>query len=449
MFSNFYQNLPSQPGVYFFINKKGATLYIGKALNLRNRVKNYFVKKGGDPRVNKFINQVKRVDYIVTSSEIESLLLEARLIKEHQPKYNVRLKDDKRYLYVGITKEKWPRVWLLRQPEKEQQNLLDWFGPFPSASSLKEILRLLRRIFPYCSCKRRISKPCFYYYLKLCPAPHLSEKVHLAGVLPHTSEVRENYKKTIKNIRLFLNGKIDFLVKDLTKQMQETAKQEKFEQAAKLKKQIQMMQNLLGKFKKTADETEAQKSLNSLRKILVRYSGIDPTVIHRLEAYDIANLGKKIIVGSMVAFLNGEPDTSLYRQFKIITSRQDDPASLRQIISRRFSHQEWLYPQVILVDGGKAQVSAAFAALKEKKLLGKIALLGLAKPPKTPPNSLNSLTDTILIPLTDKDKICGYKLLNYSSSNSALKLLQHARDESHRFAQRYFHKLQKKSLTKS
>lgn len=422
-----YSQFPSRPGVYLLRNATGKVLYIGKAINLRRRVYQHFAELEKNKSDKQWIRNVKKVDFIESRFEAESLVLEAKLIKQYLPNYNISLKDDKRYLYVGITKEKYPRVKLLRRPEKEKLPLLDWYGPFPSAHALKEILRLLRRVFPYCSCKKRGQKPCFYYHLKLCPAPHLES-------LKGTSEVTKQHNKNIRNIRLFLNGKINFLIKDLTKQMQKAAKEEKFEQANGLKRQMQMIQNLLGRFKKTADETEPQRGIDAIRKILVRWSGIDPIIIERLEAYDVANLGPNLIVGSMVVFINGEPANHLYRQFKIITAKQDDPAALKQIILRRLTHQEWLYPQVILIDGGKAQVSAAYQALKEKKLAEKIGLLGLVKK-----------KETIVVPLVDKGKIRGWKRLNYSPRNLALKLLQHARDEAHRFAQRYFHKLQRKT----
>ena len=153
-------NFPDQPGVYFFKDHSGQVLYVGKAVNLRKRI-------GDHLRQARF--KSLKIDYLVTGSELESLLLEARLIKQYQPKYNVKLKDDKRYLCVGITKDDYPRIVLVRQPEKET-NLKTRFGPFPSAKGIAEILRLLRRIFPYCMDKKCApDKPCFYYRLRLCP----------------------------------------------------------------------------------------------------------------------------------------------------------------------------------------------------------------------------------------------------------------------------------------
>lgn len=425
-FSNLYSGLPKTPGVYLFKNKDQQVIYIGKAINLRNRVKNHFTDKNDDLRHQNLVSLTEKVDFQVVSGELEALLLEARLIKQYRPKYNALLKDDKRYLYVGISNEKYPKIYLLRKPEIEK-NLADWFGPFPTAQNLKEILRLLRRIFPYRSCKKLPVKPCLYYHLRLCSAM--------------CSRPVENYSQTIQKIRFFLNGDIKPLLSLLTEQMNEASKSLKFEDAQMVKKQIEMLQNLLLRRPKSADEAKADKQLAQLKDLLIRYQGFDPFIIHRVEAFDISNLGKEITVGSMVAFVNAEPDTSLYRQFRIIGIIQNDTDAIKQIVLRRLSHQEWVFPQVILVDGGKGQISAAFEALQEKNLVGKIGLLGLAKQ-----------FETIIIPRIKKDKIIDWKLIsspNPRSLGEVGQLLQHIRDESHRFAQRYYRKLHQKAILKT
>lgn len=412
------KNLPPKPGVYLFKDETGKILYIGKALNLKSRVKNQFQQKTPDKRIASLINKTKKVDYIKTGSEIESLLLEARLIKEYRPFFNVRLKDDKRYLYVGITKEEFPTVCLIRQPEN-QIGLLAWYGPFPSAYSLKEILRLLRRIFPYRSCKKIPKTPCLYYHLKLCPGMCV--------------EPVEDYNQTISNIKAFLDGKISFLVSDLEKNMKRSAEDLQFEKAAGYKRQIQMIENLLRRFKRHPEEEKIQKQLESLRRLLVRWQGIDPVIIHRLEAFDVANLERKIVAGAMAVFIEGEPDNSLYRQFKIKKKVGGDPQALKEVLERRFKHPEWIFPQVILIDGGKTQVGAGFEVLKKYDMVDQIAVLGLVKK-----------KETIVTPKIKKEKIAGWKLLSLSSRSPALLLLKHARDEAHRFAQRYYKKLYRK-----
>jgi len=433
---NLYEHLPKSAGVYLFKDNVRKVLYVGKALNIKNRVKNHFSNKDDELRHQNLILQVEKIDFQTVSSELEALLLEARLVKQYRPKFNERLKDDKRYLYVGISKEKYPRIYLLRKPEIEE-NLADWFGPFPTASALKEILRLLRRIFPYRSCKSRISpnlpnipnipnlphKSCLYYHLRLCPAPCIN--------------LVENYSQIIQKIRLFLNGDIKPLLNLLTKQMNEASASLKFEEAQVAKRQIEMLENLLQRRPKSADEEKTSKQVGQLKDLLIHYQGFDPFIVHRIEAFDVSNLGKEITVGSMVAFIEGEPAPDQYRQFKIVGIIQNDVEALKQIILRRLNHQEWIFPQVILVDGGKGQVSAAFAALKQKDLTSKIGLLGLEKK-----------FETIIIPKIEKGKIISWKSLSFSSTSPVLQLLQHIRDESHRFAQRYYKKLHKKTILK-
>jgi len=413
-----YLKFPNAPGVYLFKNQQGQVLYVGKALSLKKRVRQYFDKTQKEERIKNLIKEFVKIDFLKTSSEIEALLLEARLIKQYWPKYNVRQKDDRRYLYVGITEEKYPRIALIRQPEKEK-NLKAWFGPFPSSASLKEILRLLRRIFPYRTCRQLTGKSCLYYHLNLCPGMCLSES--------------QDYKKTIKKTMMFLDGRIKPLVKSLQKEMVSFSRQEKFEQAGLIKKQIQMIENLLSSHAKGQDEEKTRQQVSQLRKLLVEHSGIEPSSIKRLEAYDVANLGENLIVGSMIVFQNGEPDKSAYRQFKLQWSG-GDPGGIKQILSRRLTHQEWSYPQVILVDGGKTQITAAFKALREKNLAKTIPILGLAKE-----------EEKIIIPKIIKEEIISWKTLKYRSSSLVHQLLQQARDEAHRFAQRYYKKLHLKS----
>jgi len=422
MNKKFYQNLPNNPGVYLFRDKDNRVLYVGKALNLKKRVRNYFDKQPKEERIKKLLFKAEKIDFIEISSEIEALLLEARLIKQHRPKYNVRLKDDKRYLYVGLTKELYPQIKLIRQPESES-SLLAWYGPFPTAASIKEILRLLRRVFPYRTCRKLTDKTCLYYHLNLCPAMCLGT-------------VRD-YPKTTKKIMIFLDGQINPLVKKLQKEMETLAKKEEFEQAGQLKRQIQMIKGLLHRYGRGEDEEKPQRQMDELRKLLVKYSGIEPNKIERLEAYDVANLGENLIVGSMVVLQNGEPDKSQYRQFKLTWSG-GDPGGIKQILSRRLTHQEWLFPQVILVDGGKTQVAAAFEALREKNLFKTIPVLGLAKK-----------EERIFIPKVIKEKIVSWKTFKYQSSSLIHQLLQQARDEAHRFAQRYYKKLHRKVIFSS
>lgn len=413
-------SLSSESGVYLFKDKNKNVLYVGKAINIKNRVKSHFREKNVNNREAILLKKTKKIDHIVTNSELESLLLEVRLIKQYRPKYNIRLKDDKRYLYVGFTREKYPRVFLFRQPEKEEK-LSTWFGPFPTAQSLREILRLLRRVFPYRSCQKIPKKPCLYLHLNLCPGMCIQKS--------------KDYNQTIRSLKIFFNDQTKKLLKNLKQKMIQASKKQKYEQAALFKKQIQMIENLWLGYKKFPDAKKVAQKLLDLRKLLVYWQGFDPIIIQRLEVYDVANLGKDVVVASMVVFTNGEPDHSNYRQFKIKEDFQGDPPALKEAILRRLNHPDWVYPQLLLVDGGKPQVSAAFEALKEKGLAGEIGLIGLAKK-----------REMIVIPKIKKQEIVSWRLLDFKPSNLVLQLLQQARDESHRFAQRYYKKLHKKLI---
>lgn len=412
-----YKNLPNKPGVYIFKDKSGNVLYVGKAINLKNRVKNYFRENQENVRIANLLKKIAKIDFVKTASEFESLFLEARLIKQYQPKYNVQLKDDKRYLYVGLTNEKYPKVCFVRQPELEKLSV--WYGPFPTARAIRDTLRLIRRIFPFRSCKKLPKSTCLFYQLKLCPGMCV-QKVPA-------------YRQTIKSLKLLLSGQNEKLMIDLQKKMMQAASKLEYEEAALLKKQIQMMENLWQNYKRLPEGEVVQKKLESLRRLLTAKQGFEPFLIQRLEAYDVANLGQKIVVGAMVVFLEGEPGNKAYRQFKIRGSFEGDPEALKEVLLRRLNHPEWIYPQVILVDGGKGQVSAAFKALKEKNLSGQIGLVGLAK-----------REETIIIPKIQKGKIISWSLINFDAHELGLQLLQQARDEAHRFAQRYYKKLHRR-----
>jgi len=413
------KKLPAKPGVYIFKDKSGKIIYIGKALSLKNRLQNYFQNRRLDSKTKTLVAQVAQINFLLTESEFEALILEAKLIKQHQPKFNVRLKDNTRYLYIAIHQDPFPYLYIVRRPELEK-DLLDWYGPFPSANTTRRVFRFIRRIFPYRSCRTLPSSPCLYYHLKLCP-----------GVC---FQPVKNYPHTIRQIRRLLSGQSKTLIKNLERKMKRLAKELKFEEAQTVKKQIVALQHITQTWRASEDEPLWQ-GLWGIRQILVKYQKIEPTTLQKIEGYDISNLGEKIAVGSQVVFINGQAEKSLYRKFNLHQKIRHDPAGIREIISRRLKHSEWLYPQLILVDGGKTQVQAAFAALKKHHLVGQIALLGLAK-----------RQEVIVIPKIEKERITSWKLLKLSCHSPALRLLQQVRDEAHRFAQKYYHLLHRKTI---
>lgn len=415
------RSLPKKPGVYIFRDSKDKIIYIGKALSLKHRVASYFTKTSKDPKTQELVQKIEKLDFFVVNSEFEALLLEAKLIKEHRPKYNFSLKDDKSYLYIAVSKDKPERIFLAKRVELKS-NISSWYGPFTTSSDARQILKTLRRIFPFRSCRKLLKKPCLYYHLKACPAPCLP--------------VSNNYPEMIRKIKLILSGKTTGLINSLEKQMKKAAKTLNYEEAHVFKKEANSLKTLTSGWQSVPKEKQdSSKTFYELRKLLTKYQGNDPTTLNRIEGYDVSNLGKNIIVGSMVAFIDNEPDKSQYRKFnlKYNLSGQDDPEGIKQIISRRLNHPEWVYPQLILVDGGKTQLAAAFKAIKERNLEKHVSLLGLTKE-----------EEQIIIPKIINQKITAWKTLRLSRNSSILQLLQRIRDESHRFAHKYSRELHTK-----
>jgi excinuclease ABC subunit C len=421
------KSLPKKPGVYIFRDKDKKIIYIGKALVLKNRVSSYFHGKH-DPKTTELVSNIADLEYFVVNSEFEALLLEARLIKQHEPKYNIIQKDSKSYLYIVISKDFPNRVYTARWGDLDN-SLLDWFGPFPSSSDAKRILKIVRRILPFRSCKTLPKSPCLYSHIGLCPGVCKGE----LGTM--------NYDQCIQKIRKLLSGKtnsLKSLIKEFEKEMKSAAKAMDFERAQAFKNQIDSLSSLTTGWRTVPQEKrDHSETVQGLRKLLVKYQGFDPIIINRIEGYDVSNLGAEIIVGSMVAFVDGEPEISSYRKFnlKYNLEGQDDPEGIKNILRRRLNHSEWIYPQLILVDGGKTQVSAAFKAIKEKNLVGKISLVGIAKQ-----------EEIIVIPKVENDKISSWKMLQLSRRHPELQLLQSVRDESHRFAQKYYKELHHKKI---
>ncbi len=378
--------VPPHPGVYTF-SQGTEVLYIGKAINLRNRVKNHFQQPSY--RDHLFMNQVERIGYLETPSEIDALLLESKLIKEQKPKYNVMWKDDKSYSSIAITKEPLPLVFITRKKNLKAE----YIGPFVESKAIKTVLQMLRRAFPYYT-KKHGPKLCSWCHLNLCPGPHPDVKA---------------YKQNLKNLAAVLKGKRLSVLKNIKKDMQRSSELEHFELAVKLRDQFLA----LGKIVAHSDSAE-----NALERIFRTKKEI-----RRVEAYDISNMQGKEATGSMVTFLNGKPAKNWYRKFKIhISGKPNDFAMLEETISRRMKHLEWPYPDLMIIDGGKGQLSSALKALGARD----INIAAIAK-------RHNELF------LPGKSKPILLKNLPQSVQN----LVLYIRDEAHRFAITYHKKLRK------
>lgn len=408
------KNIPNSPGVYFFKDHRGQIIYIGKAASLKKRLSSYFyTSRGPNPRTEALLSSVSDIDYLLTTSEAEALILEQGLIKEHQPKYNVDFKDDKSYPVIKINKkEKFPRVLITRKrPNHDPRSL--YFGPYPNAKLLKEALKTIRRLFGFRTCVTLPKKACLDFHLNLCPAPCVG-KIN-----------QDEYMVTLQNIILLLEGKRNELLKNLSRDMSVAAQNRNFELAAQLRNQIQALTGVMVKKKMY----RLKDQLQELKEVLHL-----PQLPDHVETFDVSNLAGQEAVGSMVSFKQGRPDKSGYRRFKIKSVKGiDDYRMIRELIQRRYQRllqEKGSLPNLIMVDGGKGQLSSAWIELKNLGL-GQIPVIGLAKQFEQ------------IYTLKQKEPITLPK------DSAALRLLQRIRDEAHRFALSYHHTLRDKQINAS
>jgi excinuclease ABC subunit C len=427
------KQFPAAPGVYLMKDAKGVVLYVGKAKNLRNRAGHYFTKAAAeDSRTADLVRLIADIDYLAADSEVDALLLEARLVKDIQPRFNVELKDDKTFPYLQIRiREDFPRVEFTRQPRRRGVRL---YGPFTSARTLRHAINVLQRIFQFRTCSLDIDaedgrwrwfRPCLLHSIHQCTAPC------------NFRVTKEEYRKQIRSLRMVLEGKKDRLIREMEKEMEEAGKTLQFEKAARLRDDIAALQGLGQRGDVVRDvqpevfPIDPKKGLAGLRKIL----GLSKTP-RTIEGVDIAHLGGSDTVASLVSFIDGLPFKPGYRRYRIRSVQGiDDFASIREVVTRRFRHagsrrrdaEEQILPDILLIDGGKGQLHAAQDAF---------AVLGVEPPCLI---SLAKREEEIFRPGEDEP-------LRLSRHAAALRLLQYVRDEAHRFAQHYHHILRRKKL---
>ncbi len=436
--------LPREPGVYLFRNKKGRVIYVGKAKSLKNRVASYFtgnLKLG--TKTQALISGVADLEVVQTMSEVEALLLEAELIKRYKPKYNIAHKDDKSRLYIVMRKDmvdisgkkvKLTKIVTVRKTDLKKTDLA--FGPYANSSDARTILRIVRKVFPYRDCSltkfnryKRIQKPCLYGHLGLCQAPCLNRK-----------NIGE-YKKDIRRIKKFLSGGGSKIIKEYEREMKRASKGMDYEKAGYYRDLLKKFAYIRTSFKSTEKYIENPNLLEDLAREaldeLVENLEIINSRPRRIECYDISNISGKEAVGSMVVAENGQINKHHYRRFKIkLKDDPDDYHMMREVLSRRLrrvidgegSKSKWQKPDLIILDGGKGQVSIGEKVLKEMGL--NIPLLGIAKKKET----IVYISAGV------------FKEVNLSHDNDGLKLLINLRDEAHRFAQVYHHYLRLKKI---
>ena len=411
------ENLPKTSGVYSFYGKE--LLYIGKAINIKNRVKNHFSQPSY--RDGLFVNKVTKIGYLETGSEIEALIIESKLIKKYQPKFNVVWKDDKNYFYVAISKNEKTIVYITHQkrPKTFGHPDAEYIGPFVEGTALKKTLRFLRRVFPYYTQTRHPKTKCTYCHLDLCPGPNPDLK---------------KYKKNINRLILVLKGKRSAVLSALRKEMKALAKEKKFEEAGKTRDIINNLQQVMAHTGVIEPVQIKDNSWIKTQKVLQGLLNINKP-ISRIECYDVSNMQGENATGSMAVFIDGVSDKNYYRKFHIkIEGKPNDIAMLEETIKRRLGHKDWTYPEIMLIDGGIAQLNIA---IKTKNAFGlgakHIKVISLAKRNKDLYiEGLNGHSNSP-IPL---------KTLPREIYNLILQL----DDEAHRFAINYHKKLRKKQL---
>jgi excinuclease ABC subunit C len=417
---------PAAPGVYLFQDQAGCVLYIGKAKSLRARAGSYFLAAAAaDQRTTLLVREAYDVDFIEAESEVDALLMEARLIKDIQPKYNRELRDDKSFPYLQITThEDFPRVEVTREPQSSGVKL---YGPFLSAGSLRGAMQILQRVFKFRTCpldivadeeRWRWFRPCLLASINQCTAPC------------NLRISKEEYRKDIGRLKLFLEGNRKQLFAEMRAEMLAASKDRKFEKAARLRDEIEMLETLRerGEIKKHEQPEvfyiDPNKGLAGLQKILKL--DVKP---RNIEGVDIAHMGGNETVASLVQFLDGLPFKPGYRRFRIRDVEGiDDYASIREVVLRRFRKLRDdgdVLPDILLIDGGIGQL---------RKGLEAFDLLGIK-----PPTMISIAKQEELLYVAGRDEPLRLSRRSYS-----LRLLQYVRDEAHRFAQHYHHLLRRK-----
>lgn len=458
---NKLKTLPRSPGVYFHKSSNGEIIYIGKAAVLKNRVRQYFQSsRNFDVKTLALVKEIHDTDWVETESEIDALFLESEMVKRYKPRFNILLRDDKSQLFVRIDmKSEWPHVSFTRNPADDKA---EYFGPFYNGHALKKAIRYLRPIYPY------FTKP---------PANRTSRLDEDLGLSPKKSEGSELYKQNLRKLVSYIKGNRVALMRELEQAMKHAAKQQEFEQAAVLRNKYQAMRELQRRVMfgdREFLDISKDRALNDLQMLL----GIE-TSLARIEGYDISHQSGKDVVASMVVFTNGVSDRAEYRKFKVKQQQNDDTASMYETIYRRFSEKNvksWGMPGLLLIDGGKGQLSAAIRALSERELAVPVVSIAKREEEMVIHNTDSNISLRAL-ELLQKNPVPGvgvfaegnYVIVNLhlgqrnasghsrnlgsgvsvSPYSDVIKLFQRIRDESHRFAISYHTQLKKRRQTKS
>jgi excinuclease ABC subunit C len=436
------QELPKAPGVYFHKGSNGDIIYVGKAAVLRNRVRQYFQKsRGRDAKTEALVAEIADLDWMVVESELEALFLEAEMVRRYMPRYNILLRDDKSMVYIRIDYDsQYPTVSTTRRPLDDGAR---YFGPYLSTLSVRQALKLLRKIFPFAT--KQIGgqkRASLHYHIGLDPG------------LEEGKTSLEEYRANLRKLMAVIEGKRRGVEKEVERDMQRAAKAQQFEQAAKLRNQLVALQNLSRQVvfsDKEFMDISKDHALGELVDILglEKFPG-------RVEGYDISHMQGSDVVASMVVFTNGVSNKSEYRKFKTKKDHNNDFYNMHETIKRRLSPKNikaWGKPDLVLIDGGKGQLDAALKARDEMECSA-IPFIGLAK--REEQIVIHNVRSGVQLNRTQVQKLRGFTtptedftLINIPQNTNAIKLLQRIRDESHRFAVSYHSTLKRNRQTAS
>ncbi len=439
--------LPKTPGVYFHKNKKGEIIYVGKAAVLRNRVRQYFqTSRGRDPKTEALVAEINDVDWVEVETELDALFLEGELIRRYMPRYNILLRDDKSMVYIRIDYDSdYPTVTTTRRPMDDGAR---YFGPYLSTLSVRQALKLLRRVFPFAV--RRIpgqKRATLHYHLGLDPG------------LEEGRTKLEDYRTNLRKLMAVIEGKRKNIERELEKDMKQFAKNSQFEEAAHARNQLFALQRLT-KQVIFGDKEFMDISKDHALSELVELLGLGKFP-KRIEGYDISHMSGTDVVASMVVFTNGVSNKGEYRKFKTKINHNDDFYNMHETISRRLSEKNrkaWGLPDLVLIDGGKGQLDAAIRARDQAiTVQGQslyVPMIGLAK--REEQIVIHKAKSKIAVNTSAMHQLGGFvtetndfALLTLPHNTNAVKLLQRIRDESHRFAVSYHSVLKTKRQTAS
>ena len=415
------KTLPSAPGVYFHKNQKGEVIYVGKAAVLKNRVRQYFQNTEKDSKTEALVAEIFDTDWIVVETEMDALFLESEMIKRYMPQWNILLRDDKTVSYVRIDMNNpVPFVSTTRNPLDDGAT---YIGPFYAKNTILKALRILRRIFPFYD-KPYDGKKTLNSDLGLTPG------IEIGKTTP------KEYKKSLRFLIRYLNGDREKLILDLERQMKSAAALGDFEEAAKLRDEYFGLKGLKRKIvfsDKEFLDLSSDQALLELKQLL----GLKEPP-RRIEGYDISHISGTNTVASMVVFQNGVSDRTAYRKFKIRSSKNDDTASMYEVIFRRLKHKEWAFPDLIILDGAIPQLGAVINLLESVH----IPVIGRNKSGDHTRNA----DVNVIIPVQNTDGSYEYRSRFYSNESHLAKLIARIDEESHRFAITYHRQLRSKQL---